>query len=82
VEEMEWIKQQKNISTKPLKNKLKNLRWYSSFIIFDKNFLMLEELAKNHDKWLRMAMSICGNRDKANDLTQDMYLNYTTAPKI
>jgi DNA-directed RNA polymerase specialized sigma24 family protein len=43
---------------------------------------MLEELAKNHDKWLRMAMSICGNRDKANDLTQDMYLNYTTAPKI
>jgi hypothetical protein len=26
-------------------NKLKNLRWYSSFIIFDKNFLMLEELA-------------------------------------
>jgi hypothetical protein len=42
-----------------LKNKLKNLRWYSSFIIFDKNyFLMLEELAKNHDKWLRMAMSI------------------------
>jgi DNA-directed RNA polymerase specialized sigma24 family protein len=35
---------------------------------------MLEELAKNHDKWLRMAMSICGNRDKANDLTQDMYV--------
>jgi DNA-directed RNA polymerase specialized sigma24 family protein len=34
---------------------------------------MLEELAKNHDKWLRMAMSI-RNRDKANDLTQDMYV--------
>jgi hypothetical protein len=42
-------------------NKLKNLRWYSSFIILMKKyFLMLEELAKNHDKWLRMAMSICG----------------------
>ncbi len=35
---------------------------------------MLEELCKSHDKWLRMAMSICGNRDKANDLTQDMYV--------
>jgi len=35
---------------------------------------MLEELCKNHDKWVRMAQSICGNRDKANDLTQDMYL--------
>lgn len=35
---------------------------------------MLEELCKNHDKWVRMAQSICGNRDKANDLTQDMYI--------
>ena len=35
---------------------------------------MLEKLALDHDKWLRMAMSICGNRDKANDLTQDMYV--------
>jgi len=35
---------------------------------------MLEELCKSHDKWVRMAQSICGNRDKANDLTQDMYL--------
>lgn len=35
---------------------------------------MLEKLALDHDKWVRMAQSICGNRDKANDLTQDMYI--------
>lgn len=35
---------------------------------------MLVELSKDHEKWLRMAQSICGNRDKANDLTQDMYI--------
>ena len=35
---------------------------------------MLDKLALDHDKWVRMAQSICGNRDKANDLTQDMYV--------
>jgi hypothetical protein len=46
-EEMEWIKQQKNISTKPLKKIKKNLRWYSSFIIFDKKlFLNVRGISK------------------------------------
>jgi len=35
---------------------------------------MLEELSKHQDTWLRMALKICGNKNQAQDLVQDMYL--------
>lgn len=35
---------------------------------------MLEELSKNNDVWLRMALQICKDRDTATDLVQEMYL--------
>ena len=35
---------------------------------------MLEELSKNHQEWLKMAISICKNKRDADDLVQDMYL--------
>lgn len=35
---------------------------------------MIEKLAQHHEDWLRFAFKICGNRDDAADLVQDMYL--------
>ena len=35
---------------------------------------MLELLAKQHDDWIRIAFSMTGNIDDAQDLVQDMYL--------
>lgn len=35
---------------------------------------MLEKLAKNHSKWLAIAYKICGCKDNANDIVQDMYI--------
>ena len=35
---------------------------------------MLELLATKHDDWVRIAFSITGNMDDAQDLVQDMYL--------
>lgn len=35
---------------------------------------MLEQLSKNHQEWLKMAISICKNKRDADDLVQDMYL--------
>ena len=35
---------------------------------------MLEELSKNHQEWLKMALSICKNTTDAQDLVQDMYI--------
>ena len=35
---------------------------------------MLEKLAKNNKKWLKMAYGICNDYDLAGDLVHDMYL--------
>jgi DNA-directed RNA polymerase specialized sigma24 family protein len=35
---------------------------------------MIEKLAQSHDEWIRYAVNVCGNRDDANDLVQEMYL--------
>lgn len=35
---------------------------------------MLEELSKNHGKWIKYAIKICGHKQSAEDLVQDMYL--------
>lgn len=35
---------------------------------------MLEKLAENHKEWLRIAKGICGNKQDAEDLVQDMYI--------
>lgn len=35
---------------------------------------ILEELSKRNSEWLNMATKICGNRDQAKDLVQDMYI--------
>jgi DNA-directed RNA polymerase specialized sigma24 family protein len=42
---------------------------------------MLEQLALNHSTWLKMAYSICHNKDLSNDLVQDMYLKLHEANK-
>jgi len=39
--------------------------------IFDS---MLEELFKKHKTWINSAYSICGNREDAEDLVQEMYI--------
>lgn len=35
---------------------------------------MLEELSKHDKKWINMALSICGCKELARDITQDMYI--------
>jgi len=35
---------------------------------------MIEKLAQHHEEWVKFALKICGNRDDANDLVQEMYL--------
>lgn len=35
---------------------------------------MLEELAKRDKEWRRMALSICNDKDLADELVQDMYI--------
>jgi DNA-directed RNA polymerase specialized sigma24 family protein len=35
---------------------------------------MIEKLAQHHEDWIKYAINVCGNRDDANDLVQDMYL--------
>ena len=35
---------------------------------------MLDDLAKKHSKWMSMALKLCGCKDKAQDMVQDMYL--------
>ena len=35
---------------------------------------ILLELSKRQDEWVKMATKICGCKDKARDLVQDMYL--------
>lgn len=35
---------------------------------------MLQELAKNHKKWLKIAYDICKDYDYSNDLVQEMYI--------
>lgn len=35
---------------------------------------MLKELAKSDKKWREFALKICGDKDLADDLTNDMYL--------
>ena len=35
---------------------------------------MLEQLAKNHDEWIRIAKGICKDNETAKDLVQDMYI--------
>ncbi len=35
---------------------------------------MIEKLAQSHEEWIRYAVNVCGNRDDANDLVQEMYL--------
>lgn len=35
---------------------------------------MIEQLAKDNAKWLRMAYDICKDRDLSKDLVQDMYI--------
>lgn len=37
---------------------------------------MLEELAKEDKRWRQIAFVICGDKDLANDLTNDMYLKF------
>jgi len=36
--------------------------------------MCLEQLSKNHDKYIGMAFNICRNEDHARDVVQDMYL--------
>ena len=42
---------------------------------------MIEKLAQHHDEWVNFALKICGNRDDANDLVQDMYLKMHDSQK-
>lgn len=35
---------------------------------------MIDKLAQSHEEWIRYAVNVCGNRDDANDLVQEMYL--------
>jgi len=35
---------------------------------------MLDRIAKYHDDWIRIAMSLLGNKEDAEDLVQDMYI--------
>ena len=35
---------------------------------------MLEELSKKQDKWIKMALSLCQDLDKAKDIVQEMYI--------
>lgn len=35
---------------------------------------ILLELSKRHDDWVKMATKICGCKEQAKDLVQDMYL--------
>jgi len=35
---------------------------------------MLDKIVLKHDKWLKVALSICKCKDAANDLVQDMYI--------
>lgn len=42
---------------------------------------MIETLALSHDEWVKMAYKICGNRDYANDLVQEMYLKLHDSSK-
>ena len=35
---------------------------------------MLEQLSKNDQKWRRIALKICGNKQLADDIVNDMYL--------
>jgi len=35
---------------------------------------MLDKIVLNHEKWLKVAVSICKCKDAANDLVQDMYI--------
>jgi hypothetical protein len=35
---------------------------------------MLDKIVLNHEKWLKVALSICKCKDAANDLVQDMYI--------
>lgn len=35
---------------------------------------MLEQLAKNHDEWLKIAYRICQCTEQSKDMVQDMYL--------
>lgn len=42
---------------------------------------MLEQLSKNHEEWIKYAINICGNKNDANDLVQDMYLKLHDSQK-
>ena len=43
--------------------------------------MIIEELYKNHNNWIGYALKICGNRDDANDLVQEMYLKMHDSQK-
>ena len=36
--------------------------------------MILEELSKRNDEWIKIALSICKDKTLANDLVQEMYL--------
>lgn len=42
---------------------------------------MIEKLAQHHDEWIKFALKVCGNRDDANDLVQEMYLKMHDSQK-
>jgi len=42
---------------------------------------MIEKLAQHHEEWVRFALKVCGNRDDANDLVQEMYLKMHDSQK-
>ncbi len=41
---------------------------------------MIQELSKNHEEWLKIALHICKNTYLADDLVQEMYLRITKYP--
>lgn len=51
-------------------------------IIFAKrHFNMISEITAQHEKWISIATTMCGNTDQAKDLVQDMYLKVLESPK-
>jgi|TARA_R110002020_G_scaffold50199_5_gene142085 DNA-directed RNA polymerase specialized sigma24 family protein len=47
-----------------------------------KDYNILEELSKSDDRWRSVALKICGNKQIADDLVQDMYLKVATYDKV
>lgn len=42
---------------------------------------MISEITAQHEKWISIATTMCGNPDQAKDLVQDMYLKVLESPK-